>query len=237
MTPLGDTSTDLHECRRALRAMAAEVSRAQDDERHRIARGIHDDLGQLLATVQIRLQLLRHRCDDDQIAIVDDIDRLVSAAIGSSRSLAFEMMMPPLGDDIEPALARLAGRLEERWGVTCRFTADEGDKPVTAETAAALFRVVREVLSNVARHAEAGAASVAVERRGRQLWVTIEDDGKGFVPADPETPERGGVGLLIARERMKEIGGTVDVDTAPGRGTRVVVTAPLDGALTKGAMP
>jgi signal transduction histidine kinase len=217
--------------------MASQVSRAQDDERHRIARGIHDDLGQLLATAQIRIHQLRSDAGEGQLPIIDDLKRLVDEAIESSRTLAFEMITPMLNAGIDVSLADLTERLTQRHGVACGFSSDDAPKPLSPESGAALFRVVRELLANVARHAGATEAHVRIERTEDQITVVVQDDGAGFVPADPGSPELSGVGLVIVHERMAEIGGAVAIMTRPGEGTRVVVTAPLDPVVTRGGAP
>jgi len=229
-----DPAADLVQCRKALREMVAQISQAQDDERHRIAQGIHDDLGQLLATVTIRLEHVRRSVGDEQLAALDEVDRLVAAAIESSRTLAFEMISPVLAAGIEPSIAAITERLEKRCGIRCRFTTDGSSTAVSADAAAAIFRVVRELLTNIARHSAATKATVHLAGASGRVVVTVTDNGKGFVPAETWAPERGGVGLLIVQERMAAVNGTVDISSEVGRGTRITVVAPQEPAAVYG---
>ncbi len=224
-----DVLSELTECRATLRAMALVLARAEDAERARIARGLHDDLGQTLAAVQLRLaELERAGTEGARRTIIAAVSDLVGEAIESSRTLTFELMapvMPEIGIDAE--LEHLATRLMEESGTKCRFDSDSEPKPVSPEVAVALLRVTCELLVNVKKHADAETAIVAVTRVGDRIRVAVSDDGIGFEPHSPTAPERAGFGLLIVEERLARIGGDVEIDSSQGSGARIVVTAPL----------
>ncbi len=225
-----DTSSqELAACRESLRLLALELSRVEDLERQRIARDLHDDLGQALVSAQLRLSDLEERDgDEDKAQALSEVRLLISEAIKSSRTVTFELMapvMPELG--IEAELQHLASRLNEMHGVPCRLDIDAEPKPLSTEVAVTVLRVVREILLNITKHSRAGKASLSVVRVGDEIRVTVSDDGIGFLPSPRSEPERVGFGLLIIGERLAEIGGTLQIDSEPGSGTRVIVTAPL----------
>ncbi len=224
-----DPSLELAECRDVLRAMALELSRAQDEERIRIAHGLHDDLGQALAAVQIRLaEIEASTSEKARSALVQATSQLVNDAVDSVRTLTFELMapvMPEIGVDGE--LERLATRLTERYDIPCRFDSDSEPTPLSPEVAITVLRVGRELMHNIAKHSQAEKATVVVARAGDQLRLTVSDDGIGFQAKEPVAPERVGFGLLIVQERLAEIGGDFEVGPGPDGGTRIVVTAPL----------
>lgn len=224
-----ESQGELAACRAALRSMALELSRAEDAERTRIARDLHDDLGQTLAAVRLRLAELEEAATDEvRQACIAGIGDLVAAAVQSIRTLTFGLSAPAMPEvGIEVELEHLATHLTEKHGVPCRYDSDAEPKPVSPEVAVALLRVGRELLYNIKKHSRADKASLMVERARDRIRLTVRDDGIGFQPQEPSTPERVGLGLLIVRERLAEIDGDVEIDSDPDSGTRIVVTAPL----------
>jgi signal transduction histidine kinase len=226
-----DAQAKLTECRLALRDMALQLSQAEDEERARIAHGLHDDLGQILVAVQMRLaECERVDTEEAKRTILREVSGLVAQAIESSRSLTFELMAPLMAEaGIEAELKQFAARAPVRLGIRCNYDSDSNPKPISTEVAAAVLRVVRELLENVRKHARTDSASVSVYRTGNRIHVSVSDDGIGFEPTPPSAPERMGFGLLVVRERLAAIGGDIVIDSAPGSGTRALVTAPLLG--------
>ncbi len=217
---------ELERCKAALRAMAADLSHAQDEERRRIAGGLHDDLGQLLVTA--RLRLATPGADDGAGDVVGEVVGLLDKAIATTRRLSFELMAPPTIDlHTDAAIASLADMMEERYGLKCLVTTDRVPKPLSPGAARAVFRVVRELLVNVAAHSGSPKATVDVAVDEGRLEVVVSDAGVGFEMTS-DGLGRAGVGLLIAQERMREVGGGVDIDSTPGHGTRVAVWAPVE---------
>ncbi len=211
--------------------MAVEISRAEDDERHRVARGLHDDLGQLLVTAKVRLHALGRDLPPSHETELKEVAVLLDQAVAATRSLSFELMAPPtLELDIEAPLAELAESMEERHGVTCTFASDRAPKPLSRDVARALYRVVRELLANAASHAYATTTCVEVTTGCEHVQVVVADDGVGLAASVDAPPECAGVGLLIVTERMAQVGGDVHIESSPGEGTRVTVTVPLDPA-------
>lgn len=214
--------------------MAVEMSRAEDDERHRIARGLHDDLGQLLVATKLRLHALGRDLPPSHETMLKEVSVLLDQAVVATRSLSFELMAPPTIElDIEAPLAELAATMEERHGLPCTFASDRAPKPLSRDVARALYRVVRELLENAASHSDARTTCVTVTTGRESLQVVVSDDGVGFCATVDAPPERSGVGLLIVTERIARTGGDVCIESSPGEGTRVTVTVPLNPGVLK----
>ncbi len=124
-------------------------------------------------------------------------------------------------------------RLEEREGITGIFQGDRVAKPLAQDLQVALFQAVRELLQNVGKHARATRFEVTLTRDGQRIRVSIEDDGVGFDPTvlSESSPPLQGYGLFSIRERLGFLGGNLEIESNPGAGTRVLLSAPLAGAL------
>ena len=212
---------------RALAAREAELASlsgrlltAQDEERRRIAHALHDTLGQSLAAMRLRLAALRDRIDP---AEHEALSAAVDQAIRETRTLAYSLR-PPLLDDLGlvPSLRRLAEMVSEGSGLAISLELEEGKRP-SAATESLLFSVVQESLANVTRHARARRATIRLSRSPGRLAVEVEDDGVGF---EPEA--RSGLGLCGIKERAAAAGGTAEIVSGRGRGTRVRVEVPCE---------
>lgn len=228
-TASGDPVAELNECKAVLRAMALHAAQAVDQERTRIARGLHDELGQVLAATQLRLaELERSGTEEARLTLIEKISELVDEAVESSRSLTFELMAPALPEyGIEAELEHLTARVSTEHGIRYRFESDSESKPMGAEEARTLLLVAGELLRNVGRHARAEKVTVEVTRAGNCIQVAVSDDGIGFENRRQSELDRWSCGLVIVRERLAEIGGEIAMDSYRGSGTRIEVTAPL----------
>lgn len=230
---------ELRSSREQLRALATSLSRAEQEERCRIASLLHDELIQSLALARIKLGALRARLDSpEQIAMLDAARTPLEDVIGNIRSMVFQLNPPILSElGLEASLAWLAEQFRTDHGLECRFHADAREGRLDAgaldeETRNMVFAAVRELLINVVKHARAGRASIVTRVAGGTLGITVEDDGVGFEPRPAGTaPVRtGGFGLLNINERLGYLGGRCEVDSRPGCGTRVVLSLPLKPA-------
>jgi signal transduction histidine kinase len=218
----------LTEDRALERRLAAQVISAQDEERARVARELHDSTAQILTAVMLQLGAAARESTsaalDARIAILRE---LAAEALEEVRFLS-HTMHPRVLDDLGlvAALEWLArqARVQETLDVQVETT--EFDPPIPASLAAALYRVAQEALRNVARHADAKRVAVRLRREGSSAVLEIEDDGQGFDVALAET-RRPGMGLFSMRERIGLVNGRLTVNSAPRRGTRVVATVPL----------
>jgi signal transduction histidine kinase len=215
------------------RQTLGEILNAQETERARVSRDLHDDVGQALTSVLLGLRLVEVSLAgaevdvDDARSRTDDVRKLVIDALRRARQLAFELR-PTVLDDVGllPALERLVEDTSRRSGVTVAVAAEDLTKlrlPAEVETVA--YRVVQEALTNVARHASATTVSITIVITPRKVRVLIEDDGVRFDAAARPTP--GHLGVSGMGERADLIGGTVEVSSKPGAGTVVLLEVPL----------
>lgn len=214
-----------------LRAMALELSLTAQRERRRLAEGLHDHVGQSLAVARLQLDALRRATDDeDQVAAIADVIAVLGDALEETRRLTFEMSPPLLYElGLEAALRCLATRMRSTHGLSCRLDCDEEPKPLAPDVAATAFAVVRELLHNVVKHAQARSVRVTVVRTGDRVRIEVADDGAGFEQRHESVPfdSYAGFGLFSCRERLVECGGALDVVSVLGHGTRVLFDVPL----------
>lgn len=216
-----------------VRALSGQLIRAQEDERQRISRELHDDTGQVLTLLLIRLKLLESLSGaeelKDQIA---ELRGLVAGAIDQVRRLALNLRPPTLDQlGLLPALRSLVTTYSESTHMPVKLRLTENPIDLTPERTIAVYRVVQEALTNTAKHAGARKVDVAVEVFGQRLSIMVHDDGLGFAPESlPGHGSRGGpgVGLFGMEERARLAGGSLKIISAPGEGTTVRLTIPLD---------
>jgi PAS domain S-box-containing protein len=214
-----------------LRSLASDLSLAEEQERRRIATMLHDHIGQILAISKIKLgALLQSANNDGFLEQLEEVREHVEQAIQYTRSLTFELSPPILYDlGLESALEWLTEQIKEQHGISCDFETDNTPKPVRDEIRIVLFSAVRELLMNVAKHALAQTAKVTIRRVNENIVVHVADNGTGFTVSKMNfyLDENKGFGLFSIRERLRHLGGQMDVRSAKGRGTRVILTAPL----------
>ena len=211
-----------------LRQMSSQVLTAQEEERKRIARELHDDTAQALTSVLVRLRLLERSAADGKLrAGLTELRDLTGVTLEGVRRLAIDLR-PPMLDDLglEAALRAHVQDFSQRWPVKATFTSSRlGRLPPHMELV--LYRIVQEALTNVAKHAGASNVAARLTRRGRTLRMLIEDDGCGFDVEASTGSRESGLGLFGMEERLALIGGTLRVESAVGRGTRVAAEVPL----------
>ena len=218
----------LTEDRARERQLAAQVISAQDEERARVARELHDSTAQILTAVMLQLGAAARESTssalDARIAILRE---LAAEALEEVRSLS-HTMHPRVLDDLGlvAALDWLARQTRTQSPLVVQVDATDFDPPIPAPLAAALYRVAQEALRNAARHADAERVDIRLRRDGASAVLEIEDDGRGFDVALAEK-RRPGMGLFSMRERIGLVGGRFIVHSAEARGTRVVATVPL----------
>ena len=208
-----------------LQRLSTKLVSAQEEERRTIARELHDEIGQVLMAIKVELALAQRRMDTAGVAprLLDDAQSITDGALHTVRDLS-HLLHPALLDDLGlPAAVEsyLAG-FGKRHGIAVELLQDGMHARLSPEIEAAAYRIVQEALTNVAKHARAPLAFVYLRRLGDVLQVSIEDNGVGF---DPEHASRG-LGLIGIRERVAHLLGTVHIDSAPGRGTRLTVELP-----------
>ncbi len=214
---------------RQMKTLAFELTRAEETERQAIARDLHDDLGQLLAVAKLRISKLRAgdgQTDPQQV--IAEVEDLIGRAQQSTRSLAFQLSPAVLYElGLVPALQWLAEQMQQTYRLSVAIADDEAPKPLGQAARVILFRAIRELLINVIKHAGVSTARVATSNSNDRIEVTVSDDGAGFDLDRIEGQGPGGSGLKGVRERLSLIGGSVKVSSVQGRGTQIVLTAPL----------
>ena len=214
-----------------LRSMTSELSLAEERERRRLATGLHDQIGQSLAMVQMRLGKLRQGRKAALAADWDQVHGLVDEAIAATRSLVFELGSPVLYElGLEAAIEELVQDMEQQHEIRCAFVANGQSLPVGEDVSVVLYRAVREVLLNTMKHAQAGVVRVSMGGDNDSVEICIEDDGVGFpVPKGGfQASTSGGYGLFSITERLEQMGGRLDVQSECGQGTCVRLVAPVN---------
>jgi signal transduction histidine kinase len=225
---LNELLDSLNEDRARERLLAAQVISAQDEERARVARELHDSTAQILTAVMLQLGAAAHESTSPALdARIATLRELASEALEEVRSLS-HTMHPRVLDDLglAAALEWLARQTQAQETLDVQVIAAEFEPPIPPPLAAALYRVAQETLRNAARHANARHVDVRLRRDGAAAVLEIADDGRGF---DVERAEqrRPGMGLFSMRERVGLVNGRLTVRSAPGRGTQIVATVPL----------
>ncbi len=214
-----------------LRALARELTLSEQRERRRMAKLLHDHLQQLLVGAKFRLTVLGRHEDPVVQQATQEVEKLIDDAIIASRSLTAELYPPALHEGgLGPGLEWLARWMADKHGLIVELSMDADIPPPGEEVKVLLFESVRELLFNAVKHARAGSAAVNVRGvEGRELRITVSDTGSGFDPTALRQAglSGGGFGLFSVRERLDLIGGRMEIDSAPGRGSRVMLTAPL----------
>jgi signal transduction histidine kinase len=201
----------------------------QEDERRRLAMGIHDDTVQSVLAASLRLQRLRRYLrgsGDEAVGLVEEVQQDLDEAISRLRRLIFELHPPTLDSEGLAAAMRLyLGETLRLQGVHWSLQVD-GDVPQDPVTVALAYRLFREAVLNVVKHAHASTVRVDLASDADRLRVEIADDGVGFAPGDAQQPTPGHLGMLASRQLCEAAGGEWHVDSAPGLGTRVTYTVP-----------
>jgi signal transduction histidine kinase len=199
---------------------------AQESERRRLALELHDETGQALTSILLGLGSLEENLDTDvQRAGVKAVREIVVRTLQSVRELAVELRPKVLDDfGLVPALERLTETLRERSGLEVEFISRVDDRlPDEVETT--LYRIVQEALTNVVKHASARRVSIMLGRNNGMVSALVEDDGRGF---DPAQTREGGFGLEGMRERVALLGGTLKVESRKNAGTTLKVEVPQE---------
>lgn len=217
-----------------LRALAARLQSVREEEELRIAREVHDGLGQALTGLKMDLTWLVGKLHADQKPLAKKIEsmfQLIDETIGSVRKIA-SGLRPELLDEagLAAAIGWHARDFQQRTGIRCIVDAPPEANGLDAERSTAVFRVFQEVLTNVARHAHATRVDVSLRSGEAGFTLEVRDNGKGIAPAALHDPKS--LGLLGMRERVLPFAGNIEIDASPGKGTRVVVSVPDDRART-----
>jgi PAS domain S-box-containing protein len=219
---------ELNESREQLRALAAKLQKIREDERTKIARELHDELGQALTALKCDVAWLANKVSDDR-ALIDkakDMKQNIDDTVRQIRKISTELR-PGILDDLG-LQAAIEWQLEEfqaRSGITARFASDLNGTHIAPDVATTMFRILQETLTNVIRHAEATQVEVVIETAVSYLAMTVKDDGKGIT--DDEINDKKSLGILGMKERVMLLGGQLHIYGFPESGTTVNIKIPI----------
>jgi signal transduction histidine kinase len=215
-------AVDLSE--RVARDALERVVSAQELERKRLARELHDETGQALTSILLGLKRLEDTLGDEARGEVTVLRELVVATLQDVRRLAVELRPAALDDfGLVPALERLTESFAGQTGMTVDFESALPEGRLAPDVETAFYRIVQEALTNVVKHASAGRVSVLLTRRDGGVAAVIEDDGRGF---DPARTQESSFGLVGMRERIEMLGGKLEIESREGAGTTLVAEVP-----------
>jgi PAS domain S-box-containing protein len=211
--------------------LAAQIQTTREDEQKRIARELHDDLGQQLTALKMGIaalaaQVAASNISPAALAATSELQRQIDVMMASLRRLASNLR-PPMLDDLglAAALEWLADDFMHRYDIETVVEAGLDDAHFTPSASTAIFRIVQEALTNVVKHAKASHVLIAISTSVDTCTVRIEDDGRGTELDSKRKPRS--FGLLGMRERARQLGGSVQIDSTPGAGFRIAVHLPL----------
>jgi signal transduction histidine kinase len=221
--------TDLRRTRETVRTLSRRLSELEESERKRIARGLHDQVGQELTALNITLDIIDTLIEAGQLELartkVSESSTIVEQATEHVRDLMTELRPPVLDEfGLMAALRWLAEQFSNRTGIKSKVSGRDPAPDLPASLSIPLFRIAQEALNNVLQHARAAQVDIMLEDDGSLVRLTIADDGAGFDPQAHETSEAGiEGGLSIMRERAESIGGIFQISSQPGSGTHLIV--------------
>jgi PAS domain S-box-containing protein len=229
-------ATDITERIRAeekIRALASQLSMAEQEERHRISQILHDDLQQRLFAIKTQLTFLMNDSDAGMppASMKEDlkqIQRWVSDAIGITRSLSIDLSPIILqGEGLAEAILWLASQMKERHGLIVQMETKDNLSNLDNHMRMLLFQTIRELFFNVVKHAGTSRVTIRLEQVDEHARVTISDTGNGFDVATVMNDSKAAHGLLVIQDRLGLMGCGVDIASQPGQGTQIVIEAPM----------
>lgn len=226
---LEKTNQHLRAQRRHLRRLAAELAQTEENTRKELAVSLHDAAAQTLALALMKAQYTLQAADDPALrGHLEELIQLVKQAIGEVRTVIAElapMLKPDSG--LVQNLQTLGTQMATRYHYEVRVQADNPLPPMSLQACTAIYRSVRELLTNAGKYASASCVAVGCDYADDVVVLAIEDDGNGFDPGTLLGESSGGFGLFSIREHLAHLGGTMEIDSAPGQGARIMLKIPL----------
>jgi PAS domain S-box-containing protein len=220
----------LRKSREELRELALVSHSVREQEKSRIARELHDELGQALTALKMDVTWLRGHVPEGDGPVyekLDDIEALLDGTVASTRRISSDLRPLVLDDlGLGPAVEWLVQKFTERNGIPCELALGAHDLELRDPHASAIFRILQESLTNAARHARASRVEVSINVGKGAIELSVRDNGRGFSPDEPRKP--GSYGLMGLRERAYLLGGEVSIASEPTRGTTIAVRIPLE---------
>lgn len=225
---IGRDITKLKQTERQLRELAAHIQSAREEEKSHLAREIHDDLGQILFLLKLKVAGYACDCAAKSGALCAQLQEalmLTDRAIGTTRNIVSALRPPALDYGIAAALKWLAENFISNMNIQCELQIEDEEIHLDESKSLALFRIVQEALNNVAKHARADRVEIALNKDTADYVMRVRDNGTGF---DTNKKKKGSFGLVGMQERTLMHGGTVSIESRPDGGTEIVVRIPAD---------
>lgn len=212
-----------------LQKLGAAAHLVREQEKSRVARELHDELGQSLTALQMDVAWFREKIPRGQEALAAKLDKMqamLDATVAATRRIAADLR-PLMLDDLGlvPAVEWLVEDFSQRSGIRCELAASDAELALPQAHASAVFRIIQESLTNVTKHARASRVEVDIAQEDGYLTVAVRDNGAGFAVDAPRKPDS--YGLLGLRERAAFLGGEAVIKSAPGKGTQIVIRLPV----------
>lgn len=225
---IGRDITRLKQTERQLRELAAHLQSAREEEKAHLARELHDDLGQILFLLKMKVSGYAHDCAASSGRLCEHLQEalmLTDKAIGTARNIVSALRPPALDYGIAAALKWLVENFIESMNIQCELQIADEEIRLDESKSLALFRIVQEALNNVAKHAQADRVEIVLNKDATDCALSMRDNGTGF---DTSKKKKGSFGLVGMQERALMHGGTVSIESRAGGGTEIVVRIPVD---------
>ena len=211
--------------------LGAQVIRSQEEELRRVARDIHDGPAQAIANIVFRAEVCERLIDTDTERAKSELKALrehIRNTLAEIRKIIFDLRPMALDDlGLAPTIRGVLDVFREEYGLFTEVAVIGKERRLESHVEIGIFRVVQEALNNIVKHAQASSAKVRIEFAAAGVTVLVEDDGKGFEMTEGELPS-GHYGIMGMRERMQLLNGKLSIKSAPRRGTRVMISVPLE---------
>ena len=229
-----EIAQQLKDDERKVQALANRLVLAEETERLRIARGLHDDVGQALLAAKMGVEELEACLTGDRVSLAREVRQLLENAIQSSRTLTFELASAVLYDvGLGAAMQSLCESAEQKSGIEFHPPEVLKGNPIPEKTRVILYRAGRELIQNIVKHSKAKSAQLSLTLNDGLVRMTVHDDGRGFDVARQQHcwDEKSGFGLFSIVQQLRPIGGELEIISTPDNGTRAIVTVPLAGGV------
>jgi PAS domain S-box-containing protein len=213
-----------------LKGLAQDLLEAEDHERSQLAYALHDNIGQMLAALNMKFSVLRETSDQKRFAdLAAQTEELLLQIMQTTKTLTWEICPTSLYEtDIAAGLKHMANDLQNFFGLTVELETAGMRIELDRETAALVFRCVKELLVNIAKHSGVSNAEVGISQYGNKVHLVVSDQGKGLDPEALDNGNGNGFGLFSITERLEHIGGSMRIESNPGAGTKIMMIFPLD---------
>ncbi len=221
---------ELSASQKQLKEISGRVLTAQEEERKRVARELHDETSQALTSLMIELKMLENGDEEDRGARMEQLRAHILQILDDVRRLALELRPSALDElGLVPALRAYIKEYTGKFHIKVELQVAGLKERLADHIEVALYRVVQEALTNVAKHSGATSVNISMSRDDGSAVLTIKDNGRGFAVTEVMKSKERGLGLFGMKERMSTIGGDLEINSAPGRGTKLVAKLTLEG--------